>query len=238
MAEKKKQRPKPSITPAGIAAHCWLDKPDTKYKDEGEFKVDLILSAEAAAPLVALIDEKMAALKESEEVAELEKKRKEHNKKFAKQPKKQVDELQENIPYLVVTDDNGDETGEVKFKFSSKASGEYKAGPKVGQKWTRKIDVFDAKKKPIKGSVWAGSKLKVAYTVGEYVATVTIGYGVKLYLEAVQVLELVQGGSRTADGYGFGEEEGYESSDDAEQETNDETADESGDESGDEGEEF
>lgn len=210
---KPKQKPR-YITPAGIANYCYVDKPDTKFKDAGEYKTNLTLSAEDAAPFIKMADEAMETMKASEEVAELETKRKEWNKKNKAQPKKQIDELQENLPYAAALDDNGDETGDFVFKFSTAASGTNK---KTGKDWTRKLDVFDAKKKPIKTAVWSGSTIKVAFTVGEYVATPQIGYGVKFYLEAVQVLDLKSGGSRDADGYGFGEEEGYEASDEVDE---------------------
>lgn len=220
----KPAKKKPLITPAGTASHCYINKPDTKFKEAGEYKTSLILSADAAAPLVQMADEKLAAMRESEEVADLEKKRLEHNKKNKANPKKQIDELQENKPYTMEVDDDGEETGNVIFKFSTAASGTSK---KTGKKWEKKLDIFDAKGKRVTKSVWSGSTIRVAYTVGEYVATPQIGFGVKFYLEAVRVLELVEGGSRSAEGYGFDkEEEGYEASDDAE-ETN-ETAEEGG----------
>ena len=39
-------------TPKGIAQYPWLSKPDTKFSEEGDYKVNLILNAEEAAPII------------------------------------------------------------------------------------------------------------------------------------------------------------------------------------------
>jgi hypothetical protein len=31
------------VTPTGVAAYAWLDKPDTKFDDEGKYKITLVL---------------------------------------------------------------------------------------------------------------------------------------------------------------------------------------------------
>src|SRR5207253_2129882 len=119
---------------------------DTKFKENGEYKTNLVLSAEDAAPLVKMADERLAALREGDEVAELEKKRLEWNKKMKATPKKQIDELTENKPYAMEMDDDGEETGNVIFKFSTAASGTSK---KTGKPWTKTLDIFDAKGKRV-----------------------------------------------------------------------------------------
>lgn len=232
----KPTKKKPLISPAGIAAHCYINKPDTKFKDKGEYKTRLILPADVAAPLMKDADERLERMRESEEAAELEKKRVEHNKKNKANPKKQIDELQEHLPYMKEVDDEGEETGNVIFKFSTAASGKSK---KTGKPWTKKLDIFDAKGNRVTKNVWGGSTIKVAYTVDEFFATPNVGFGVKFYLEAVRVLELVEGGSRSASGYGFDdEEEGYDASEDKADDTADETTDEGGEGEGDEETDF
>ena len=42
-------------TETGVALYPWLTKPDTKYSEEGEYKVNLILSKENAAPIIKTI---------------------------------------------------------------------------------------------------------------------------------------------------------------------------------------
>ena len=43
-------------TPKGIAQYPWLSKPDTKFSEEGEYKVNVILTKEEASPLVDKIN--------------------------------------------------------------------------------------------------------------------------------------------------------------------------------------
>jgi len=198
MTEKTPKRPK-HITKTGTAVYPYLDKPDTKFKEEGEYRTKLRLSAEDAAPIIALVDAEMAVARKLEKLLAAK-----------KDPKNKGKTIPENTPYKDAVDDNGEETGEIEFDFKATASGVSK---KNGKPWTRTVDVFDAKKNKIKGAVWGGSKIKVCFSIGSYFINAKVGYGVKLYLEAVQVIELVQGGQRNADGYGFGEEEGYEAAD-------------------------
>lgn len=99
-------------------------------------------------------------------------------------------------PYGEEVDDEGDPTGNVEFRFKSK------------QKFKPRIPVFDSKGKPLTDvEVWAGSKIKVNTALAPYEAP--IGAGLSMRLNAVQVIDLVQGSSGTAEGFGFDEEDGY-----------------------------
>ncbi len=61
--------------------------------------------------------------------------------------------------------------------------------------------VFDKRGKVMEGvKIGNGSKVRVAYIENEYTS---FGGGINLYLNAVQVQELVEFGSHTAEGYGF-----------------------------------
>ena len=205
MADNKKPQRKRYVSPAGTAVYPYLTKPDTKFKEEGEYRVKLRLSGEDAKPLRVQVEAAMAEARKLEKLIEAKKK----NPKTA---------IPENWPFKEVIDDNGDETGEIEFNFAASASGTSK---KDGKPWTRTVDVFDAKKNklPAGTEVWSGSTIKVAYTIGTYFINTKVGYGVKLYLEAAQVIELVQGGNKNADAYGFGEEDGYEAEDEKAPET-------------------
>jgi hypothetical protein len=225
----KKERPKKYTSPIGVAFHPYLDKPDTKFKDEGEFKVNLRLSAEDAAAIIAQVDEAMEEIRKDERVLKA-KKELAANQKKPKPDKKLPAELPENSPYKDATDDNGDETGEIEVKFGATASGTSK---KDGKKWTRTIKFFDAKGQPIKPmSLWSGSRMRVSYTVGTYFINLKVGYGVKLYLEAVKVIEPVQGSGGSAKDYGFDDEdEGFTKDEMAEDESGDDSASDDGDNS-------
>ncbi|TAJ97124.1 MAG: hypothetical protein EPO41_03795 [Reyranella sp.] len=213
MAEKK-PKPQKFTSEIGTAFHPYLDKPDTKFKDEGEFKVNMRWSAEDAAKIKAQVDEKM---KEARKLPDL----------LAAKKKNPKAAIPENTPYKEAIDDNGDETGELEFKFATTASGKSK---KDGKPWKRTIKFFDAKGQPMKPiSLWSGSRLRVSYTIGTYFINAKVGYGVKLYLEAVKVIEAVQGSGGSAKDYGFGEEEEGYTKDDMQSNDSDDAGDDSSD---------
>lgn len=95
--------------------------------------------------------------------------------------------------------------GDTFFKFKTKSTYKTKAGDILN----RVIPIYDSQGRPLpKGTdVGHGSIVKVAYSIHPYYKTKTIK-GLTLYLNAVQVLELVEKGERDAGSYGFGAEEG------------------------------
>ncbi|WNH52455.1 hypothetical protein [Stenotrophomonas oahuensis] len=125
-------------------------------------------------------------------------------------------------------DATGDETGGIILKVKMKASGKYKSGPKTGQTWERKPELFDGqgkslgKKPPL---IYGGSLVKCAVELFPYYAANENAVGVTLRLEAVQVIELVTGGQRNASAYGFGAEDGGYAVDDSAGEVDDSDAD-------------
>lgn len=186
----KKDKKPIHVTPVGVAEWPHLNRPDTKFDEAGVFRTKLRLPADAAAPLVELIDAAFQAAHELDAVKE------------AKKKGKKIKEA--DLPYQNATDDQGEETGEIVFSFKIKASGERKDGTK----FTRSVPLWDAKRQPTKADVWGGSKIRVAFTLNPFYVP-ALGVGVSLQLGSVQVIELVQGQPRTAEGYGFDEEEGY-----------------------------
>jgi len=212
MADKK---PKnfTGVTPKGIARYPALVEPDygneTFPKPDGEYKTQLILTEAEAEPLIAALQPI------HDQAVELGK------AEFAKlkvDQRKKLKELTVNDLFTLEYDKETEEpTGNLIFKFSSKASGVSK---KTDKKWERKVALFDAKGKPLKGidAIWGGSVIKVSYEASPYFIPGTGSAGVKLHLNAVQVIELRSGSSRDAGGYGFGEEEGYEHEDSTEEE--------------------
>ena len=173
------QQPITFTTPQGIAQYPWLSKPDTKFSEEGDYKVNLILPKAEAIPLLKQINEVFA-----------ENVDKETKKAKGKDIKKA------NPPYFEELDDAGQPTGNVILKFKSKAA--YKPA------------IFDAKGIPmIDSNIWGGSELKINGSVAPYY-TALIGAGVALRLRAVQVIQYVEGGSGSADRFGFEAVAGYE----------------------------
>ena len=96
--------------------------------------------------------------------------------------------------------------GDTVFKFKTKST--YKT--KSGDIMNRVIPIYDSQGKPLSKNVDVGhgSIVKVAFSLHPYYKTKTIK-GLTLYLNAVQVLELVKrNDERGADAFGFGAVEG------------------------------
>ena len=170
------QAPNVFTTPKGIAQYPWLSKPDTKFNEEGEYKVNLILTKKEAAPVIEQIN---AAFAENFKIQE-----KEHGK----------DIKTANPPYVDELDDDNKPTGNVIIKFKSKAL----YAPAI----------FDAKGNVMKDSnIWGGSEIRVNGSIAPYYVKL-IGAGVALRLRAVQVIQYVEGGTGSADRFGFEEVDG------------------------------
>jgi hypothetical protein len=212
MAEKK-QKNFQATTPRGIFRYPALDKPDFGNeefpKPQGVYKVQLILTEQEAEPLIA----KLAPLYD-QAVAE-------GNEKFKGlkvEQRKKLKELKVNDLYAQEYDRETEEpTGNLIFKFEMNASGENKKG----EKYTRKPAIFDAKGKPMVKvpSIWGGTEGKVSFEAVPYFIAGTGAAGLKLRLNAAQIIELVSGGQRAASDYGFGEEDGFEAGDQTEEDT-------------------
>jgi hypothetical protein len=206
MAERKKY---PTLnTPAGTFKWPKLTTVDYGTKEypnpDGSYNVKLILTQEEAAPLI----EKLQPF--HDEAVELGKKgfpelKVETRKKLEKSNGKGGLDIKDL--FTEVYDKETEEpTGEVEFNFKMKASGKRKDG----SRWTRVPGIFDAKGQTFpKGiDIWGGTVGKVAFKPNPYFIPGTGMTGCSLGLEAVQVLDLVSAGNRSADSYGFSEEEG------------------------------
>lgn len=207
MTEKKKAER--FVSPKGIASYPYLTKPDTKFNTEGEYKVSLLVSGGDASKAIDFLTEQHKAA--------VSKAKKENAGKRVKESE---------LPFI----ENDD--GTVTFKFKMKA----KVTPKKGDTFEQKPALFDAKGKPLTGEtkIGGGSVVKVCYEVVPYYTAIA-GAGVSLRLKAVQIIELKEySGGGNAESYGFGEEEGFEAS---EEDTQPFAADEPP-AGGDEGEDF
>jgi len=192
------------ISPKGIGIYPRLNTPDTKYDANGVYKVDLKLDTEVAADraFIEKLDELHresweAAIKDAVESGEFK------TVEVAKKKVKQAD-----LPYAYIEDEDGEDTQFVKVRFKMKAKVESK---KTGEVYTLKPKIFDAHKQEMAKapSIYSGSVLRVAFKPVLWF-TKKLGAGVKLQLEAVQIIELVSGsGGGDAESYGFGDEDGY-----------------------------
>lgn len=192
--------------PKGIFRFPALIKPDygdAKFpKKDGQFKTGILYTMEQAKPLLNM-------LKPMYDEAELE-----AEKAFAAlgpAQRKKLEKYTMNDLYTEVYEKGSEvPTGEVSVSFSTGYSGVNKKG----EKWTKKLAIFDATGKPATGltSIYGGTEGRVSFTVAPYFVDGTGTGGLKLYLSAVQVIKLVSGGSGTAEDNGFGVEEGGYSS--------------------------
>ena len=174
-------------TPKGVAKYPYLDKPDTKFNPQGDYKVNLLLAKEESKKLMSLVDK------------EIDKKFLEVSKEVKGKRVKKADP-----PYFMELDDDGNETGNVIFKLKQKAE----ITSKTGQTIEIKVRLFDAQGKPMMNTnVWGGSKIKASGTLMPYYSP-TLGVGVSMKLAACQVIELVTKESN-AESFGFEKEEGY-----------------------------
>ncbi|WP_422049707.1 hypothetical protein [Shimia sp.] len=196
-------------SPLGTAKWPKLTEPDYGTKDypkpEGEYSVKLVFS-ETDPKFIAFREKLEAYMGPVEAMAD---------EKFAALKKPQRDKLgspTRNDIFTTIYDEDDEPTGEVEMKLTMKASGVVKKGPREGKKWSRKPQLFDALGRPIKGeiAIWGGSELIISFSFTEsgYFIPATGAYGIKLQLEAAQVVTLRQGGERSASDYGFGAQEG------------------------------
>jgi|NOAtaT_6_FD_contig_31_486857_length_892_multi_2_in_0_out_0_2 hypothetical protein len=199
----KKQKKITLVSPKATFRYPKLNAPDfgtEQYKKEGgEYSVQLVMDAEAARPFI----EKLTPLHEA---AVQEGQVKFDNLNVAQ--RKKLGTLKVQPLFMEEYDKETEEpTGNLIFKFASKASG---VG-KDGKSWSRKPTVFDAKGQAITKlpDIWGGTVGKVSFTPNPYFIAGQGLAGLKLYLSAVQIIELRSGGG-TADSFGFGEEEGFE----------------------------
>jgi len=188
------------LFPKGIARYPHLVTPDD-YEGTLDFKTQIILNP-ADKGVQNLIDEITETAQGQLDLAKAE-----LIKKGGKSIKV-AEAMTLGLPMEPEFAEDGTETGNVVLKVKSKAAG---VSAKTGQKWERKIPLFDAgasgKVKIIPhGSVdiWGGSVIKVEAVANPYIAVGLKLAGCSFYIKAVQVLELSSG----SDSNGFGIEEG------------------------------
>lgn len=181
-------------SPKGTAVYPHLNKPDVKYKPEGEYHIRLAVpvSDPKAVALMKLIDDGIAV-----SVATA---RKENPAKA-----KKINACSDKS-YSMEKDDDDNETGNVLFSFKMKASGKSR---KTGEEFTQRPALFDATGNPLSQDtkVGGGSVVRVSFELLEFFQNTKIGAGVTLRLKGVQVIKLVEWGSGDAAYHGFEAEE-------------------------------
>ena len=177
------------VSPAGIAVWPHLNSPDTKFDKgdgSGEYKVDVKLDEATAQPVIDKL-QKILDQYQAEEISQ--------------NPK--VKQFTPRLPIEEEVDDQGNLTGNWLLKVKQKAQITTANGIV-----DMKVALFDAKRRPTNAEIGGGSTLKVATTIIPYTMPSNKAVGISLRLYAVQVLNLVEGGS-DSDGSMFDVEDGF-----------------------------
>lgn len=182
-------------TPLGTIKYSNLIKPNTKFNPDGEYSIDLLLedASEFEARLKALAEDARKTLMASAQDGKAQ---------------KAIEKAELHYPLKPEEDEDGNETG----KSILKAKKKLKGAKKDGTAFETRVLLFDAEGKEIKGDPKAGrgSKVRVAVTVAPFFSASTKKVGITLWLEAVQIVELIEyGAGGSASSFGFTKEDGY-----------------------------
>lgn len=198
------------ITPTATVVWASIDEPDYKYKEDGEFHIKVRFDPSDSAwddireTAEGLLDE---AFKAKQDELRAEKKgallRKLHKK----------DEI---FAEELTRDEEAEPTGMVLLRAGMRYKVTPKNGPNAGKTFEFTPDLFDARGKRIKKAprIGGGSEVKLSIRIMEYFIAKDGEMGISFGLEAVQIIDLVTGGKRDADSYGFAAEDGFTASDD------------------------
>lgn len=184
------EQPNTFTTPKGVAQYPWLSKPDTKFSEEGEYKVNLILPKQDAIPILKQINEVFASNVEKEI-------KKAKGKEIKKAPP----------PYMEELNENGEPTGNVILKFKSKAA--YK--PAIFD--AKGIPMIES-------NIWGGSEIKVNGSIAPYYTSlIGAGVALRLRaVQVIQYVQGDSNANRFGfteeDGYTHKEEPSQETADD------------------------
>jgi hypothetical protein len=181
----KSRKKHPIIKISGIAKYCHLNEPNKRFEPEfGEYNCDTVVTEDVARQ----IKEQLRPLYE-EELKSMQEEKGGQKLKQADMPIKESDQ---------------------EIMIRTKLKGGHRA--KDGTVYNFSVALFDAAGKPLPKDVevWGGSKVNVAVRPNFWY-TDLMGFGVTFELQAVQVIELANGGqsAMAADAFGFTSEEGF-----------------------------
>lgn len=159
-------------SPKGVAIWPSLHAPDTRFKEDGEYKTNLRI---APGPDADKLEDRLQELFDGSKAA-----------MQAENPGKTI-EMSKHLPFA------REEDGSLVIKTKARAGG---ISRKSGKAWTFRPAQFDGQNNPVpRGTkVGSGSIMRVNFEVSPY-WTSMIGCGITLRLNAVQILKLVQFGA-------------------------------------------
>jgi len=187
MATKKK-RPT-LITPEGYARYPWVNTPDTKFNENGEYRIGVLVTKKEADAFKKQIQPLYDAAYEAEVM------------------KADGDEVTKTKSFPIVENKDGDEGGwEIKAKLKAKVVS------RDGTVHELKVGLFDSQGAPHPKDVLiaGGSRVRVAVKPKFWNVPAVGGFGMTLELDAVQVIDLkaFTPGERSAESFGFTSVEG------------------------------
>lgn len=202
-------------TPTAIASYPWLNVPDTKFASEGEGKYKCNLVFDPSDPEAEKFIAKVEGYAEKARLdllAHHKKSLEKANPKQAVSIKKLIEQLQDEEKFrspieIEYDGDTGEPTGNVFMKTKSNESFKTKKGEVISL--APKFFDADAQLLTDKPIVKGGSKLKLNVTLVPYCSGGTIGNGISVRINAVQIITLATGGSDDNDDFGFGKTDGY-----------------------------
>ncbi|MBN9564889.1 MAG: hypothetical protein J0G29_02155 [Alphaproteobacteria bacterium] len=168
----------PLTSPKGTLLFGAIQNPSTKFNELGEYVAVMVFSDEETQKLIQTLETNLEAFRQSKGISP---------------------NVRKNIPYKKVIDQNGQETGQISFKFGNKAQIIRDGKDPI---IIRPV-IFDEAGRPYDVAIGSGSELKVSYTYN-YWSNSGLGYGVSLRLKAVQVLNLKEPQSLQMDAQYFG----------------------------------
>lgn len=180
------------MSPKGTLKFPHLVTPSEKF---GNFETGLVMTPEEAQPFMekieAIVDQGFAT--------------------FVKENPAKAKRARKVLPFSEEIDKEGNETGNIEFKFRVKAVTETKSG----KTWNNKVTLLDSKGKLVKGvDPWGGTVAKVGIEMGDprFPYSNPAGVGVTIRLRLVQIIELRTAGmdfDATA-GFDIKKEDGFE----------------------------
>jgi len=203
MANRKETK---LTTPFGTAGWCSLIRPNTKFKEDGEYSAQVIL---AESPETDAFIQTLDGMYEEAQVAALVAAQAELDSKAAKAGKQAKQLTADDIkradrPYRRPVDPDTSEPlpGWVVNARLGAVVRDGKNGPVL---YTRKPVIVDSANKPVRQPVGSGSTIRIQFTAGQFY-TAAVGAGLSLRLVGVQVKELAAMGVGKAE---FGEVDGF-----------------------------
>tara|TARA_R110002051_G_scaffold5355_1_gene27870 strand:- start:1176 stop:1811 length:636 start_codon:yes stop_codon:yes gene_type:complete len=171
------------ITPEGIARYPWVNNPDTKFVENGEYRCAVVITKKEATAFSKQLNTLFDAAYEAE---------------CAKQDK----QLKKASSFPVAEIEDGWEIrGKLKAKVVSRD----------GTVHELRVGLFDSQGKPHPRDVLVGGGSKIRMAVRpKFWFVSALGFGVTLELDAVQIIDLqaISPGERSAESFGFTSVEG------------------------------